>query len=67
MSPAKTQQRIEDGSEVDLVDFVGKPMASSVLVKTCHAHNYFDAGEFQKDKNLPQNSRGTFLSDHIAD
>ena len=54
----KTQQRINDGSYVDSVDFVGKLTASSVLslasqplhkglagetILYCHTQTYFDA------------------------
>ena len=48
---------IEDGTYIDLADFVGELTSSSVLpvqVETLDAYNYFDAGEFQKGKNLPQ-------------
>ena len=49
MNPAKTQHRIEDGSYVNLPDFIGMLTAFSVLpghlvqVESHHTHKYFDA------------------------
>ena len=38
-----------------------------VEVETRHAHNYFDAGEFQKGKNLSQKRQRYFLRGSYRD